>query len=85
MAERFLDSDAATEKVQLDLLQGAGAARRAQLALSLTGTVIGLARRAIRRSLLEGDEREVCVRFVELHYGRDLAAALRRHLSAGRP
>ena len=47
--------------------------------------VIGLARRAIRRSLPGATEEEVALRFVELHYGRELAMDLRRFLSAPRP
>lgn len=60
-------------------------ARRAGMALSLSAQVIGLARRALRRSLSGATEEEVGLRFVELHYGRELASELRRSLSARRP
>ena len=55
------------------------------MALSLSAQVIGLARRAIRKSLPGATEEQVGLRFVELHYGRELAAELRRFLSARRP
>jgi hypothetical protein len=54
------------------------------MALSLSATVIGLARRAIARSLTRPTAEDVGVRFVELHYGAELAAELRRHLAARR-
>ena len=72
------------EKVQIDLLRKAGPARRAQMAFSLSATVISLARRAIRRQLAEPTEEEVGHRFVELHYGRELGAAVRAYLDSRR-
>ncbi len=84
MQARSRDTDAEAERVQIGLLRAAGVGRRAQMALSLSGTVISLARRAIRRSLPGATEEEVDLRFVELHYGRELAAALRRAIIARR-
>jgi hypothetical protein len=54
------------------------------MALALSGQVIGLARRALRRSLPGATEDEVALRFVELHYGRELAAGLRRLGTGGK-
>ena len=85
MEGRSADTDRDAERVQIELLRRAGVARRAAMALSLSAQVIGLARRAIRRSLPEATEEEVALRFVELHYGRELAMDLRRFLSAPRP
>ncbi len=82
MLARSADTDREAEKVQIDLLRRAGPARRVQMALSLSSEVIGLARRAIRRSLPEASEAEVQLRFVELHYGRELSRELRRYLAA---
>jgi hypothetical protein len=79
------DTDPDAERVQIGLLRQAGPTRRAALALSLSAQVIGLARRAIRRAIPAATEEEVGLRFVELHYGEDLAADLRRFLSARRP
>lgn len=68
------------EAVQIALLRRASPARKLRLVRSLTATVVGWSRRAIRRANPEADEREVLLRFVALHYGEDLAAAVRRHL-----
>lgn len=82
---RSADTDADAEACQLDLLRRASAARRAALALSFSATVIGLARRAIRRAMPDAPATEVGLRFVELHYGRELAAELRHHLESRSP
>jgi hypothetical protein len=78
-ARRQTDTEPDVEARQIELLSRAPAARRAALALSLSATVITLARRALGRHPLESQE-EAALRFVELHYGADLAVALRRHL-----
>ena len=82
MQARSADTNPEAEAVQIGLLRRAGVGRRARMALSLSGQVIGMARRALRRSLPGATEEEVGLRFVELHYGRELAADLRRHLAA---
>ncbi len=81
---RSLDTDPEAERAQLELLRRATVARRLQLALSLSSSVIGLARNAIRRGLPGAGEEEVGLRFVDLHYGPELAAELRRHLAERR-
>jgi hypothetical protein len=81
MRARSVDTDPESEKVQIGLLRVAGAGRRAHMALALSGQVIGLARRAIARTDPSATEIEVRLRFVELHYGRELSADLRRHLA----
>jgi len=75
------DTDRDAERVQIELLRRAGVARRADMALSLSAHVIGLARRAIRRSLPGATEEEVGLRFVERSYGAELASELRRFLA----
>jgi hypothetical protein len=82
---RSVDTDPDAEAVQIELLRRAGPTRRAAMALSLSAQVIGLARRAIRDSMPGATEEEVALRFVELHYGRELAAELRTFLAARRP
>lgn len=81
MRVRFTDTDPAAECLQVALLRAAGTTRRLAVALSLTDTVQALARSAIARTLGVADQTEVRLRFVELHYGRDLAEAIRRHLA----
>ena len=85
MQSRSADTDPDAERVQIELLRQAGAARRAGMAVSLSAQVIGLARRAIRRSLPGATEEEVGLRFVELNYGEELASGLRHFLAARRP
>jgi hypothetical protein len=80
MCARSADTDPETEKVQIGLLRAAGTARRAQMAFSLSATVISLARRAIRRQLPNATEQEVGLQFVERQYGRELASQVRRYI-----
>jgi hypothetical protein len=84
MRARSADTDPEAERVQIGLLRRAGLARRAQMALALSGQVIGLARRAIREAHPGLSDREVNLRFVELHYGSELGSDLRRYLAARR-
>jgi hypothetical protein len=84
MQARSADTDPEAERVQIALLRRAGVARRARLALELSAQVIGLARRALRRAAEPATEEQAALRFVELHYGRDLAVGLREHLAARR-
>jgi hypothetical protein len=85
MEARSADTDLDAERIQIDLLRRAGVGRRTQMARSLSAQVIGLARAAIRRSLPEASELETTLRFVELHYGLELAGELRRHLLIRQP
>jgi hypothetical protein len=82
---RSEDTDPEAERVQIELLRRAGLPARVRIAASLTRTVIALARRAIRRSLGNASEDDVAVRFVELHYGQELARGVARRLADRRP
>jgi hypothetical protein len=77
---RPTDTTADAERVQVQLLRRASRARRLHLAFSLSATVIGLARRALMRANPDASLRELDLRFVELHYGREIAAGLRSDL-----
>ena len=70
------DTDADAERVQLELLRAATPAQRAALAVALTSTTVELSRRALRRGAPGASEEDVGLRFVELNYGPELAAAL---------
>lgn len=85
MAEDLSDTDAEAERVQLDLLRRAGPARRLELALSLSRTIMSISRAGLARRLAEASPEERGLRFVALHYGADLADALRAELLARRP
>ena len=84
MRARSPDTDPEAEKVQIGLLQRAGVARRAHMALGLSAQVIGLAHRAIREAHPDLSATEVGLRFVGLHYGAELAASVRLHLAMRR-
>jgi hypothetical protein len=81
---RSIDTAPDADRVQIELLRGASVARRLRLALSLSATVMGLARRALARAQPRVSARELDVRFVELHHGADLAAGLRADLERRR-
>lgn len=82
---RPADTTPDAERVQVDLLRAAPVARRLHLALQLTATVVGAARRALARSQPHASPRELDLRFVELHYGAEIAAGLRADLERRGP
>jgi hypothetical protein len=84
-APRLTDTDPDVDRRQIELLRQASPARRIRLALSLSQSVIGLARRGLLRSLDRGSEEEASLRFVEVHYGSDLARRVRGYLAGRRP
>ena len=84
MRARSADTEPEAEETQIALLRQASVGRRARMAFSLSGQVIGLARQAIRRTLPTPSEEQARLRFVELHYGPDLAADLRDFLASRR-
>jgi hypothetical protein len=67
------------EQMQMRLLRDKSPSERLGLALRLTSDVIRASKRAISRTHPELTEREVGHRFIELHYGRELAEAVRRY------
>ena len=75
---RPTDTALDAERVQVALLRAAPVARRLHLALALSATIIGAARRALARSQPQATHRELDVWFVELHYGAEVAEELRR-------
>ena len=81
MRTQSADTDLQAEKIQLELLREAGLGRRMAVAASLSETVVKLATRAIRRQNPDLGDREVLLRFVEIHYGSELADGLRRDLA----
>jgi hypothetical protein len=54
--------------------------RRLQSAFALSATVVGAARRALARSYPQASIRDRNLRFVAVHYGRQLADDLRADL-----
>ena len=72
------DTSPDLERVQLELLRAMSGADRVGLALRLSADVVRLSKRAIARTHAEYTPRQVEHRFVELHYGKELADALRQ-------
>ena len=70
------DTEPDADRVQVELLRAASVTRRLHLALSVTATVVGAARRGIALAHPQASRRELDLRFVEGHYGADLARAL---------
>ncbi|MEQ8791834.1 MAG: hypothetical protein RIC55_36595 [Pirellulaceae bacterium] len=71
------DTTLDAQEVQLRLLREKSPSERARLALRLTSDVVRAARRSIGRTYPEFSERQVGLTFIELHYGREIARALR--------
>jgi len=61
----------------LDLLRKLTPEERLQKAISLTSEVVRLSKAAIRRRFPEIDEDEVKLKFIALHYGKELADEVR--------
>jgi hypothetical protein len=80
IAARSADTTEDAERVQVELLRATPVERRLGIALRLSATVIGLARRGIERADSTASSEERDIRFVELHYGAELAAGLRDEL-----
>jgi hypothetical protein len=76
------DTDPETARVHLDLIRGASPARRLDLALSLSGSVIALSRARASQGSSAAEARVLGLRFVELAYGPELAAGVRERLRA---
>jgi hypothetical protein len=68
--------------VQIELLRAAGTEGRAARAFALSELVISLARAAIRERHPELPESEILLRFAQIHYGHELAQAVRRRLES---
>ena len=79
------DTDPDILRIHADLLRRSTPARRVQLALSLSASVMQLAYAGIRRRSPGISERDASLRFVEIHYGADLAKAIRDMLALRQP
>ena len=84
MTTRPTDTEPDVYRRQIELLRRTSPARRVALALSISQSVIDLARRGLRQSLGDASPEEVGLRFVEIHYGRELARQVRDYLTGGR-
>jgi hypothetical protein len=73
------DTSKDAARIQLELLREKTPAERLMLAARLSHEVIQASKRAIARVHPEFTPRQVEHLFIELHYGRELADAVRRH------
>ena len=74
------DTSAEAEAVQLELIRSIAPSQRVEKTLRLSSEMIRSAKSAIRRRHPEFTKDEVTVKFIELHYGAELAAAFRTRL-----
>jgi uncharacterized SAM-dependent methyltransferase len=72
------DTSVDVAQAQLRLLREKSAAERAALAIQLSSEVIRASKRAIARAHPELTQQQVGHLFVELHYGKALADAVRQ-------
>ncbi|HUT11926.1 MAG TPA: hypothetical protein VMY42_15605 [Thermoguttaceae bacterium] len=75
------DTHPEAEKVQIELIRQMSVGRRMAIMQSMTAMAIKLSRRAIARANPELSPREVDLKWVELHYGKELAGGFREWLS----
>ena len=84
MLERLFDTHPEAEEFQILMLQKASFAKRASITISLSETVIRLARRAISRANPGLSEEELNLIFIANNYGSDLAKRLSNYLKQRR-
>ncbi len=77
----FSDTSPEAERVQIELLRRATAAEKIAQMRSMTAMAVKLSRRAIARANPKLSSREVDLKWVELHYGKELGRDLRNYLS----
>ena len=76
------DTDPEAARTHLELMRRASPARRIQLALSLSRTVMSLSRDGLARAFPDASAEEIAIRWVALHYGADLATHVQADLAA---
>ena len=76
------DTSPESEAVQLELVRKMPAAKRVEKAIQLSNELLRLSKAAIRRRHPDFSEEQVGIKFVELHYGVDLAAAMQHQLES---
>ena len=65
---------------QVSLLRAKSVSERLALTMTLSQKTIALSKRAIRRANPEMSENDLRCRFVELHYGKEMAEHFRKYL-----
>ena len=85
MPTRLSDTDSDSLRVQIALLRRATPGRRMGLALALSADVITLTRAGIMRRHPGISDADAGVEFIRVHYGAELAAAVRARLKGDPP
>lgn len=80
MKTQSIDTHPKAEEVQIRLIRQATVAQRIGKMRSLTSSLMGLSKRAIRRANPEASQDELDVLFVKYHYGEELAARFQAYL-----
>ena len=75
------DTSPDAEKVQIELLRKSTVAERFAKVRALTARTVGLSKRALARANPDLSPEELKLRFVELHYGKDLAERVRKYVN----
>jgi hypothetical protein len=78
------DTSRDAQRVQLELIRGMEPSERVVRTLRWSSQLLCLAKDAIRRRHPEFTDEQVGIKFVELHYGANLAEELRSHLARRR-
>lgn len=81
MAPYTTDTSPDAEEVQLELIRHMPPSERASKALRMTSRLIRECKAAISRNNPELTKREIGIAFIELNYGKELAAAVHRYHS----
>ncbi|WP_131282602.1 hypothetical protein [Blastopirellula marina] len=81
LASYTQDTSSEAEAVQRELMAQMQPSQRMALALRLSSEMLRLSKAAIRRRFPQFNEAEVGLKFIELHYGAELAEAVRRSRS----
>ena len=76
------DTSLEAEKIQIELLRRSTVAERFAKVRALTARTVGLSKRAIARANPDLSPEELRLRFIELHYGKDLAERVRRYVNS---
>lgn len=74
------DTSPEAEAVQIELVRRMAPAQRLEKTIQRSSQMLRAAKAAIRRRYPAYSEQEVAIKFIELHYGDELAAGVRRQL-----
>ena len=76
------DTSPDAEKVQIELLRKSTVAERFAKVRALTARTVGLSKRALARANPDLSPEDLKLRFVELHYGKELAERVRKYVNS---